>query len=164
MQFVQLKRRRFISLLGGAAVAWPLSARAQQPAMPVIGFLNVVSPDGFAEPLRGFRQGLKESGYIEGENVTIEYRWADNQTDRLPALAADLVRRRVAVIAAAGGPAAVFAAKGATTTTPIVFIVGDDPRLSWRQSGWNFCVSWYRGPLVLPCSSIRPMLRIPSRH
>ena len=122
-----MRRREFLGVLGGAAAAWPLAARAQQPAMPVIGFLSPTSSDAMAERLRGFRQGLKDTGYVEGENVAIEYRWAENQFDRLPALAADLVRRRVAVIAAAGGNAAAFAAKAATTTIPIVFIVGEDP-------------------------------------
>jgi putative tryptophan/tyrosine transport system substrate-binding protein len=118
-------RRKFITLLGVAAAVWPLAARAQQAAMPVIGFLNSQSPDGYSAYLRAFRQGLKEAGYIEGENVAIEYRWAENQVDRLAALAADLVRRRVAVIAAGGGAA--FAAKAATTTIPIVFTTGQDP-------------------------------------
>jgi len=123
-----MRRREFITLLGGAAASWPRAARAQQPATPVIGFLDIRSPDTLMEDrLRAFRQGLKDTGYVERENLAIEYRWAENQVDRLPELAAELVRRQVAVFVTTGGPIAVFAAKAATTTIPIVFLVNDDP-------------------------------------
>src|SRR5262245_25341220 len=123
---LRIRRREFIFILGGAAAVWPLAARAQQPAMPVIGFLEIRSPETIAERLRAFRQGLRETGYVEGENIAIDYRWAE-QTERLTEHAAELVRRQVAVIVTAGGFAPARAAKDATTTIPIVFGVSDDP-------------------------------------
>jgi putative ABC transport system substrate-binding protein len=122
-----MRRRKFIKLIGGAAVAWPLAARAQQPGMPVIGFLHSASPDPYASQVDAFRQSLKETGYVEGQNVAIEYRWAENDTARLPKLAEELAQRPVSVIVAGGSPASALAAKSVTAKIPIVFMNAADP-------------------------------------
>src|SRR5262245_38213136 len=127
MLFDRLKRREFITLLAGGAAAWPIVARAQQSRVPAIGFISSDAPDGYAARLRGFRQGLKEAGYVDGENVAIEYRWAEGKLDRLPALATELVRRQVAVVVAPGSVNIALAIKEAVSTIPAVFLVGSDP-------------------------------------
>jgi putative ABC transport system substrate-binding protein len=124
---VAMKRRDFITLVGGAAAAWPMVARAQQAAMPVVGFLGSSFPEPYADRVAAIRQGLRDTGFVDGQNLTIEYRWADGQYDRLPTLVADLVRRQVSVIVTSGGPGTALAAKAASSTIPIVFAIGSDP-------------------------------------
>ena len=158
-----------MTIFAGAAGMWPLDARAQQSEIPAIGFLSGGSPNAYADRVTGFRKGLNESGYIEGQDVAIEFRWAQGQYDRLPVFAADLVRQNVAVILSSGGDVAALAAKAATSSIPIVTVSGTDPvkgglspastdraatspapafsRPSWRQSGWRYCAMWCLQPL-----------------
>ena len=177
-----MRRREFVSLFG-AAVAWPLAARAQQSAVPVVGLITGFSADAAARYVAAFRKGLNQTGHVEGQDVTVEYHWLEGHYDRLPALMADLVHRQVAVIATPASHVTSLAAKAATATIPIVFSVPADPiRLglvanlarpggnatgdqfstrNWRPSGCGSCMTWCQRPFVLPCSSIRPISRLP---
>src|SRR5262249_22896710 len=181
-----MRRRDFITLLGAAGVAWPLAANAQQP-IPVVGFLSGASPDAYPATayLAAFRQGLKESGFVEGQNVAVEYHWAEEQYDRLPVLASYLVRRQVAVIAAGGTPA-LLAAKTATTTIPIIFSTTVDPveagfvvslnrpggnltgwtilNIELGRNSWSCCTSWSQRRVPLSCLSTPPIPFLPSQQ
>src|SRR5262245_52296435 len=132
-----IRRREFIALLGGAAASWPFSARAQQSAMPVIGYLSTRSAEDTTHLLAAFRTGLAQTGYVEGQNLTIEYRWAVGQYDRLPGMAAELVQRQVTVLATTGGEPAAFAARAATATLPIVYLIGGDPVKEGLAASFN---------------------------
>src|SRR6516225_1075380 len=154
MQFDQFKRREFITLLGGAAVAWPLAARAQQPAMPVVGFMNINTAESVPDLVVAFRQGLRETGFVEGQNVAVEYRWAQGHYDRFPELAAEFVRRQVAVIAATGGEPSPQSAMATTQTIPIVFTANGDPVseglvTNLRQPGGNVTGITIFGPAAV---------------
>jgi len=173
-----MRRRDFVTLLGGSAIAWPLAVHAQQRAMPVIGYLGIWSAESDASRLTGLRRGLNETGYVEGRNLTIEYRWHGNQPDRLPTLVAELIQMRVAVIVTPGH-LSTLAAKAATTTIPIVFSVGADPvqqvlsqvsidlaatsrakissTSSWPPRGSRYCTSWCPAPRQLAFLGTRPI-------